>query len=356
MPPKNRRAYLNALYSKPLPVAVIELPALIPYNPICIAQYAYAFLAVPLIKQFFTRRKRITAYLSTSEDKFNSYVSAVYVDDIEGMRQLWSSGFFGKGTQSRSEPTWEIRTAKRLGLAASDGKVAPELVTAQRRDARRKFKQARELAENGITEVSPAAGSIIEIDSKVKIRQEDEKLRTLDGTVKRLEKLHLTPQEAFFLTFGLDTLDIYSAETGDHIPIPYLLTMLMPDVRPDNDFIMHYVVYHYYRSHGWCVRDGVKFGVDYLLYCKGPPFSHADFAVIIMPLYADENRNQANRREWNWISGVNRVVSGVKKTLILCYVQVPESIIEWRSVDELLSRYMVKEISIRRWIPSRTRD
>ncbi|CAJ0868179.1 13528_t:CDS:2, partial [Entrophospora sp. SA101] len=36
-----------------------------------------------------------------------------------------------------------------------------------------------------------------------------------------------------------------------------------------------YVAYHYFRSLGWVVRCGMKFGVDYVLYEKGPPFKHS---------------------------------------------------------------------------------
>lgn len=37
-------------------------------------------------------------------------------------------------------------------------------------------------------------------------------------------------------------------------------------IRPDNPFILSYVVYHHYRSLGWVVRNGVKFCVDWVLY------------------------------------------------------------------------------------------
>lgn len=37
-------------------------------------------------------------------------------------------------------------------------------------------------------------------------------------------------------------------------------------LRPDNPFIVSYVVYHHYRSLGWVVRNGVKFCVDWVLY------------------------------------------------------------------------------------------
>jgi tRNA-splicing endonuclease subunit Sen2 len=37
-------------------------------------------------------------------------------------------------------------------------------------------------------------------------------------------------------------------------------------IRPDNPFIVSYVVYHHYRSLGWVVRNGVKFCADWVLY------------------------------------------------------------------------------------------
>lgn len=53
-------------------------------------------------------------------------------------------------------------------------------------------------------------------------------------------------------------------------------------IRFDNPFIINYVVYHHYRSLGWVVRGGIKFCVDYLLYKRGPVFSHAEY---VFPLF-----------------------------------------------------------------------
>ena len=123
---------------------------------------------------------------------------------------------------------------------------------------------------------------------------------------------------------------------------------------------------------GWVVRSGVKFGVDYLLYNRGPAFSHAEFAVVVMPSYEDAEDEKsspfaphpnAGRKDWTWFSTVNRVQSQVLKTLILAHVFVPslkrcppetlaspdaffESLREGRS-------YAVKEVAIRRWVPAR---
>ena len=45
---------------------------------------------------------------------------------------------------------------------------------------------------------------------------------------------------------------------------------------PDNPFLINYAVYHHYRSLGWVVRGGIKFCADFLLYKKGPVFTHAE--------------------------------------------------------------------------------
>ena len=44
----------------------------------------------------------------------------------------------------------------------------------------------------------------------------------------------------------------------------------------DNPFLVNYVVYHHYRSLGWVIKGGIKFCVDYLLYKRGPVFTHAE--------------------------------------------------------------------------------
>ncbi|KAK9366437.1 SEN2 subunit of the tRNA splicing endonuclease-like protein [Lipomyces kononenkoae] len=356
-----KRRNLNAIYKSPLPVEVVALPPLVPHNPLSVANYVYQLVVVPFFLGFKSpRRQHFTAHLELYEDTVSSYVSSIAVDSYEDMQGLWKAGFFGKGTQSRSEPTWEMRTAKRLQEASGEMEgVAPEEVTARRRAARKIFKNARALAEHGIvanpTEMEKA--DIKEAPRKQSLlRPEDAQLKDSQGNVRQQEKLQLTFQEAFFLAYALDVIDIYDGRTGDLVPVQCLLGLLMPDWRPDNSFIINYVVYHHYRSNGWCIRSGVKFGVDYLLYRRGPPFSHAEFGVIVIPLYSDESKNQVMCKDWSWSSGVNRVVGGVKKVLLLCYVEVPDCIDKWHSVEELLKMYKVREVVLRRWIPSRNRD
>lgn len=134
---------------------------------------------------------------------------------------------------------------------------------------------------------------------------------------------------------------------------------------PDNQFMIRYAVYHHFRSLGWVVRSGIKFGVDYLLYHRGPVFSHAEFTVLIMPSYVDpcwksgpgaERMKEVRKMNWWQLHCVNRVQSQVLKSLVLVYVEVPAPFEDGIGVAEMMKRYKIREVIIRRWSPNRSRD
>lgn len=236
------------------------------------------------------------------------------------------------------------------------------------------------------------------------------------------EHLQLTPEEAFFLTYTLGALSIISDGNKDPqmkqdhaLPAWYLLRLYaahasspidtsqithlqmayamhhreaptytsyeeissIPQIQPDNPFILRYVVYHHFRSLGWVVRPGIKFAVDYLLYMRGPAFHHAEFAIMIIPSYSDaywseapeswtnssERRGEVAKKDWWWLHRVNRVQSAVFKTLVLVYVEVPRHWDEgfrdegWKvDVGSVLKQYSVREVVLKRWSPNRNRD
>lgn len=135
--------------------------------------------------------------------------------------------------------------------------------------------------------------------------------------------------------------------------------------------MLSYVGYHHYRSLGWVVRSGIKFGVDYLLYNRGPAFSHAEFSVLVLPSYShsywqksEEHKEyvaQKTKKTWWWLHGVNRVQAQVHKHLIICYVEVPSP---WRgeegskdvNIAGELARYKVRDVTVKRWTPNRNKD
>ena len=406
-------------------------------------------------------------------------------------------GFFGKGTLSRSEPSWldrEKAQVRREMYGVGDGRAAED-ATRARREERRLFKLERarvereriekqRLAEegklgsdqldpkvdddpesrlvgfshstsettidaqsemdnastyvaNGSIEVSkknesvsletangnldakavkqgrvPDVDVLKATDSQMKIvkaqaeavqqrRQTDDVLANdnePEPDIYDQEHLQLTLEEALFLTYGLGVLRIFPSTTLESSrapkssPKPYSTREMLelfsqhstfpplpPDTElaPDDQFLLNYVTYHHFRSLGWVVRPGVKFAVDYLLYNRGPAFSHAEFAVLIIPSYSHRDWNSPGGRsrrrveeqkDWWWLHCINRVQSQVKKTLILCYVDIPspfELELELQEYEEetafvdigwLLKSYKIREFVVRRWLANRSRD
>ena len=165
-------------------------------------------------------------------------------------------------------------------------------------------------------------------------------------------------------------------------------------------FLMNYIPYHYYRSRGWCVRSGIKYGVDLVLYKKGPIFTHAEWALIILPI-SKSSLSQVGNMEWDPLSrrfhGVsnlqdskelpssssplpsemeltwrrililNRCLGQVQKKLLLTFLVVPDkwwgvrdgkNSMDWSLLNpsQVLSECQILELSLKRWVPSRTRD
>lgn len=198
--------------------------------------------------------------------------------------------------------------------------------------------------------------------------------------IKDQEHVQLTLEEAFFLSYALGALTVINPETTAPISneelfylarkTSYFPPQSNPSLSPDDPFMINYVVYHHFRSLGWVLRSGTKFSVDYMLYTRGPVFTHAEFAILVLPSYTDpywrsnpflENYVKSKeQRTWAWLSCINRVITQVKKTLILTYVDIPRPVdAEEESqlgIDGVLGRYKVREVVMKRWAANRMRD
>jgi tRNA-splicing endonuclease subunit Sen2 len=471
----NRRPNHNHIHRNLLPLEIYPLPVLIPHNPLSLLAIALSYLA-----QVLAPPRRQPLY----RGYFSSSTSSIHVTDAATARRLWEMGFFGKGSLSRSEPTW-LENQKRKGETSEE---ATQRRRAERRAAkldRAKKEQeaiAKQLEEEGEMEehvnnsvdvpvlpvpaqtFSNIATALDEAGSRTPTpEKEDEKndgkidgyeewKKTIEvngvptppptsesseasnGTgdpVKKVQKtkavrfcptiearefdlsspiispikspgaspliqevsppptiaenqehLQLSQEEAFFLVYGLGGLQIYCDDSDTILPASSLLSLfrrhsyfpprsISAPAEPDDPFMLSYAAYHHYRSLGWVVRSGVKFSVDFLLYNRGPAFSHADFALIILPSYshtywsetADRRKVVAEKtgRSWWWLHGMNRVQAQVVKTLVLCYVDVPPPLSDEEKGDQddiakLFARYKIRDVTVRRWTPNRTRD
>ncbi|XXH00947.1 Alternative oxidase, mitochondrial precursor [Hypoxylon texense] len=183
------------------------------------------------------------------------------------------------------------------------------------------------------------------------------------------ELLQLCLEETFYLVFALGALTVLDPATGKPFTPSDLFTLCRQvsyvpprkiDLQPDDPFLINYAVYHHFRSLGWVTRPGIKFGVDWMLYNRGPVFSHAEFAVIVLPAYSDpwwkaEGR-QPPRRSWHWLHTINRVQSTALKTLVLAYVEIPPPSEEQLAAADVLKKYKVREFIVKRWLSNRNRD
>ena len=110
-------------------------------------------------------------------------------------------------------------------------------------------------------------------------------------------------------------------------------------------------------------RAGIKFGVDWLIYYRGPVFDHAEYGVMVVPSYTDPwwkaRGKRPERRQWPWFHGISRTLSHAFKTLVLVYVDIPpppafDDAAE-KGVVEALKLYRVREIIVKRWSINRNR-
>lgn len=447
--PRSQRPNYRHIHRFPLPLTVHPLPPLIPHNPLSVISVVLSYLTYLISPP---HQELYSAY-------FDSNTSSVHVTDEKTIRALWEMGFFGKGSLSRSEPSWLEREKKRRGQFG--GKTSED-VTRERRTERRELKLERARMEKLVIEQrlraeattnengtalpdvdtdstsnrtataaekfslrkarearllgsqqsrgqtpvtddsgSPSPGRKISTPGKT-VRFSpvvQEKQFISDSTVLQLpeslvdghkadedsllkneEHLQLSNEEALFLAYGLGALQVYDSDRKTKIPTSSLLTLFRQhsyfpprnfaaNLDPDDPFLISYVVYHHYRSLGWIVRSGVKFGVEYLLYNRGPVFSHAEFALVVIPSYGhpywsetEERRAHAEKkqaRSWWWLHCVNRVQAQVRKSLVICYVEVPppdDAQALENDIGALLGRYKVRDVAIKRWVPNRSRD
>lgn len=420
--PLPKKPNYGQIHSRSLPLDTYPLPAFIPHNPLSLFRIAYA-----VFSQVFWPPS--SHPLVCYKGYFSHETQSVHVTDSKTIRALWENGFFGKGTLSRSEPRWLDQEKRKRGFLAQE---TSEEVTRKRREERRQFKIERarkereaieqQLREEGkISNLAPideteqtiddaqlkekrpqpssshakgclessdrVANSRTPVSSEIKPANTTQILtsegsgRSVEAADVKLDEEHLqlNPEEVFFLTYGLGVLEV--SDQGISIPTSSLFKLFchqstspspdIPSIQPDDPFLLRYVVYHHFRSLGWVVRPGVKFAVDYLLYNRGPVFSHAEFAVMIIPSYSHAywfknperkaNVQQKEKRDWWWLHRINRVQTQVHKSLILVYVEVPppfhgDGANHKLDVGNVLKCYNVREFALRRWVANRNRD
>lgn len=359
---KSKREYNNTHYPRPLPVPIPLLHISNKYyTPWEVLQSVGDTLSH--LRHWWPSSTPVTVLYDKNDLSFKVY-------SPEQMKFIWANGFYGKGILSRSEPTWLHRMENRLKSKHTNDVSYSEEVTSQRRQLRDAWKKQRQeyLSLEKSLKLNAVNGELSNSE-KILLDKERDKLTQLKDSInKPVQKSgNLKPiwrMEDFELTDGNGIKDLEYLQLD---PVEVLFLLLLQTIEiPNYDFhslflelveeygdsiITNFVVYYHYKSLGWCVKPGLKFSCDWVLYSRGPPFSHAEFSIKVVN--DDEEDTLID------YSAISRVVSGVKKSLVLCFVdQVHNGWKEYRDTKDIwkfLSNWRINEVVWKRWAPSRTR-
>jgi tRNA-splicing endonuclease subunit Sen2 len=308
--------------------------------------------------------------------------------DVEGA-EIWRRGMWGKGTLSRSEPTWRMRKTNEM---SGIGKLSLEEITALKRKERAEFKEERLTKERTEREkklsIEDKISAIDEEQLVVAVESVDQPKRkrqkrakttsTTDGELPiytedylNKEVLQFAPEEALFL-MQLGLLQVRLEKTSSTpVTLSQFLHLVATTSRSDDPFIVRYIGYYHFRRQRLVVKPGIKFGVDYLLYDGPMLFTHANFCVNVLGNYhrwpEDTNNRRLMREDLNWqeINLWQRLMGNVRKKLKLVWVEIPplaEQDKDWRDAssrqefEAILTTYKLREVTNSRWIISRQRD
>ncbi|XP_011547909.3 uncharacterized protein LOC105380109 isoform X2 [Plutella xylostella] len=311
---------------------------------------------------------------------FNGY--GVEMHSAEEFALLYHIGCFGKGSASRSRPRAETNEGpsimrkrqflkraywhKKFGSArdsaqsddflkdvdALTSKIVSDGIKEANKDVIDLVSSEDEVPESDddaldippLDQMDGQDGDMVVIvpnsDSEGENYFENFKPKVSVNRVKLQEKLMLTLQEAFFLVYGLGCLQVVDSESK-FLNVDQCWSLFC---ETDKHFVPKYVAYHYFRSKGYIVKPGLKFGGDYLLYKEGPGITHADYIVVI--------KNIAEKDVNNWTSTLGHVrmaSTTVKEILIVEIIQKKN--MKDLKMPEGLCDYSVRELLLTRNIP-----
>ncbi|GAB5369522.1 hypothetical protein AAMO2058_001411900 [Amorphochlora amoebiformis] len=164
------------------------------------------------------------------------------------------------------------------------------------------------------------------------------------------ENLILLHEEAYFLSFYVKCLSICTpSEDGKKILEKQLAKEECFNVFSHFNprFPERYATYHYYRSRGWIIRSGLKFGADFLFYKDSPEKVHASFCVVV------ENLKETKEGMISTFASLERlctIAGNAAKSLLVCMVSVPDD-----EKLQYLDAYSILGVELTRWFPRRPR-
>ncbi|RNA01912.1 tRNA-splicing endonuclease subunit Sen2, partial [Brachionus plicatilis] len=291
----------------------------------------------------------------------------IYVTDEWQAKVLFNCGYFGKGEFSRGEPSIKKPNANEEQIEFSIN--FKNLITINEPN----FEHKKELIESSDIQTDSFDSAFKTEFVKTKVQTDSKhqyyrlnlnetsdhfyktpnnpfnfKIKSLPSITLK-ESLSLMYEEAFFLKFGLDCLNIFKEKNP--LSIDDLWKIF---ISYDPNFAFKYAVYHKLRSKGWVLKYGIKYGCDFLVYYEGPDRYHASYSVQIK--IKDLNAIAENDTDlFTQFSSLVRINETASKDLMLCYAVYDSTELSLDSV-ECLAKISVMEMFVNRWVPEENRS
>lgn len=155
--------------------------------------------------------------------------------------------------------------------------------------------------------------------------------------------------ECFFIFDVLGTINIYSGDKLiDSRKELWQLFKRAYSQGDENSFLLKYAAYFYFRSKGWVVKNGLKYGCDFVLYKDGPSYNHSLFCVTVLRVSFDGEVQ--TKLPPQYMNGIVRISKSVQKHPLICFVKFPrcEDVCD---DSDLISDCTIRCVHVERWDP-----
>ena len=190
---------------------------------------------------------------------------------------------------------------------------------------------------------------------------EPKRLKTNDPCHKEHsgdDHVELSPVEAFYCIHKLNCLNVYTIDNE----VVDCHDLWAEYTRTNVNFIPAYAAYCYLKQNGWVVMNGIKFGVDYLVYKGSPEAYHSSYCVKVRVCVKETLSDSKSiftptRLDCRELAALQRVAEGTGKYLLILDVIIPHHSIAGSagSNPACVSSFTVQEVLVKRWIAGKER-
>ncbi|XP_015787807.1 probable tRNA-splicing endonuclease subunit sen2 [Tetranychus urticae] len=302
---------------------------------------------------------------------FNCYINygerCCEVKEECSMQALYYHGFFGKGSLSNNAPTAEVADIIRQRKKQKNAYICSQEASLDAAFPMRPdhgsiiddlYRKTPPTSRSSSPSPSSPSSSSFPIEP-IPIQSTYQPIKNVSPADSR-ETLRLSLEETFFLAYALGCMTVTDSLNGSKLNLTQIWAKFCSLHCPTDksEFAGYYAAYHYFRSKGWVVKSGTKFGCDFIIYKEGPAHYHAIFSAIVFILKSNQTiANKYKTRDWQFHSGWDRLSEGVSKKPIQCIVIIPEHLKDADLSDpRVIKSFEIRTNLLKRFVASQGRE